>query len=86
MIKLYLNEDMREAILNHDIEYSEDSYDRNMWYIQSSEKDILYHCICGWLHDLERLGFKERDINLLKMGEFEVEFTNKKNYYIKQIN
>lgn len=75
---------MREAILNYDIENSTDDYDRNMWYIKTSEKEILYNCICGWGDELEKVGFKKEDIELLINNNFKfnVEFTNKKDYYI----
>lgn len=89
MIELYLDMSMREAILNYDIEHSENCYDRNMYYISNTENQILYDIIYGMIYNtelLEKLGFDLKDIKLLETEDMNIKFTNKSNYYIKQIN
>ncbi len=87
MIELYLNEDMRESILNYDIENSERCYDRDMYYIQTSESQILYDIIYGYGEELlERLGFNVQDIKTIMEDDMNVKFTNKNKYYIKELN
>lgn len=87
MIELYLNDDMRESILNYDIENSERCYDRDMYYIQTSESQILYDIIYGYGEELlERLGFNVQDIKTIMEDDMNVKFTNKNKYYIKELN
>lgn len=86
MIELYLDNDIREQLLNYDIEHSENCYDRNMYYITTSESQILYDIIYGYDKELlEKVGFKPQDIEIILEDDMNVKFTNKKNYYIKQI-
>lgn len=87
MIELYLNDDMRESILNYDIENSERCYDRDMYYIQTSESQILYDIIYGYGEELlEKLGFNVQDIKTIMEDDMNVKFTNKNKYYIKELN
>ena len=87
MIKLYLNETIREQMLNFDIENSEHSYDRDMFYITNSEKDILRNIIHGWGEMLlEKIGFHQSDIDLIMNDEIDIEFSNKRDYYIIMYN
>ena len=85
MIELYLDEIMREQILNYDIEHSDGSYDNMMYYIQNSESQVLYDIIFGVTEkDLEKFGFKNDDIKLIMESDVNIKFTNKNNYYIKR--
>lgn len=87
MITIYLSESIREQMLNFDIENSEHCYDRDMFYITYSEKEILRHIIHGWGEMLlEKLGFHQSEIECLMNNEIKVEFSNKKDYYIVENN
>ena len=89
-MKLYLDKDIREALLNWEIENREMFYEDYMYYMTSSENEILHGIIqslLGWLDEaLEHLGFYKEDIEILTGNEFTIEFTNKNRYYIKQTN
>ena len=89
LIELHLDGMMREALLNYDIEHSENCYDRNMYYITNSENQILYDIIFGLLNDerriLEKIGFDEEDIKIIDECDVNIKFTNKSNYFIKYV-
>ena len=86
MIELYLDEMMRESLLNYDIEHSENCYDRNMYYITNSESQILYDIIFGISKEtLEKIGFDLKDIEIIMESDVNVKFTNKPKYYIMEV-
>ena len=87
MIKLSLSDKMREKILEYDIENSEHCYDRDMFYITYSEKEILRHIIRGWGEMvLSSVGFNQSDIELILNDEIKIDFSNEKEYYIELDN
>lgn len=89
MIELYLDNDLREQLLNYDIEHSENCYDRNMYYITNSESQILYDIIYGscWKSEiLEKMGFEKQDIDVIMNDDVNIKFTNKNKYYFKEVN
>lgn len=81
MITVVLNEEMRTKILEYDINNSENTCERDLWYIQSSEKEVLHSCICSWGEYLEEIGFKKEDWELLMNNNlgFKIKFGNIEN-------
>ena len=90
MIELYLDIDMREQLLNYDFEHSERCYDDVMYYITNTESQILYDIIYSIIYFrkdiLERMGFKQEDLEIIEEYDVNIKFTNKRKYYIKEIN
>lgn len=90
MIELYLDECMREQLLNYDYEHSGMDYDTMMYYAQNTESQILYDIIFGLIYDeeniLEKFGFSRNDIDIMEESDVNIYFTNKQNYYIKEVN
>lgn len=86
MVIVFLDKKTREGVLDYDVQTTEHSYDRDMYYITHSEKQILHDIIdgmIGWEEEEERLkefGFKRSDIDKMRNGKFKVEFTDKKMY------
>lgn len=90
MIELYLDIDLREQLLNYDFEHSEKCYDNVMYYISNTESQILYDIIFGLIghmnYILEKMGFKQEDLEIIELDDVNIKFTNKNNYYLKEIN
>ena len=84
MIRLYLNEVIREELLNYDIEHSEHCYDRDMFYIINSEEIILMNILENINTDvLIKMGFDDETIQVIQECDFEVRFTNRNKCYLK---
>ena len=71
----------------HDIENTDDSYDRTFYYIENSEKQILHDILDGecWFNSEENLKELGLDLDFSKLydGKFTVEFTDKDECYLE---
>ena len=86
MIELYLDVEKRQKILDYDIENSEHDYDRDMYYIINTENQIICDIIYGMgVWELEEIGFKPIDICKIMEDDVMICFTNKSEYYIKEV-
>ena len=80
-IRLTLDKNMREKLIDYDIETTEMTDDIIKYYIKNYEEQILYDIIDGLIEHLEiwgnddllDLGFDEVDIKTLERNEFKID-------------
>ena len=91
-IEVYLTKDMRENLLDYEINHRDMYYEDYMYYMTTSENEILRIIIDSLLGDidvftkkemLEVLGFHYKDVELMNMYDIDVRFTDKNKCYIQ---
>ena len=86
-IILYLDENMREKLLDYDRNICDlNDFESILFYIRNDEKYILENILENMCEEkLVEFGFDEKTIYVIQECVFEVRFTKKDKYYLKGI-